>query len=258
MFQPKGHTSLAAVQLTSVVGPIGLPIQEAAYLPVVTADGVPFNAQHDYVIRMTKQQLPPAHAFWSLTLYDTEHGFFIPNDQGKYSVGENAGFELNQDGGIDIYVAAEQPAGVPAANWLPINRSISSSACTTLCWKKLPAGNRSHCNDSTKQLSISSIRVLIASSRRPLGDGLDVMRPLKEFRHDTDQKQFAGRRAGQHNGNCQHDGNRQRNGNAGKLYPGGIRQHATRQSSANRWCRRARSSASTRPSGQTNGGADEP
>jgi hypothetical protein len=30
--------------------------------------------------------------------------------------------KLNADGGIAIHVAAEQPAGVPAENWLPITR----------------------------------------------------------------------------------------------------------------------------------------
>jgi hypothetical protein len=71
---------------------------------------------------MTKDDLPPAEAFWSLTLYDMKNGFFIPNEQKKYSVGENAGMKLNEDGGIDIYVAAEKPKGVPDENWLPINR----------------------------------------------------------------------------------------------------------------------------------------
>jgi len=77
---------------------------------------------HDYVIRMTKDQLPPAEAFWSVTLYDMQNGFFIPNDRKKYSVGDNAGMKLNNDGGIDIYIAAEKPDGVPEENWLPINR----------------------------------------------------------------------------------------------------------------------------------------
>ena len=80
------------------------------------------NAQHDYVIRMSKEGLPPAQAFWSVTLYDFKNGFFIPNDRKKYSVGENAGMKLNEDGGIAIYIAAEQPKGVPDENWLPINR----------------------------------------------------------------------------------------------------------------------------------------
>ncbi len=79
------------------------------------------KAMHDYVIRMDANSLPPANAFWSLTLYDTEKGFFIPNDSKKYSVGENAGMRLNAQGGIEIHVAAEKPDGVPAENWLPIN-----------------------------------------------------------------------------------------------------------------------------------------
>jgi hypothetical protein len=80
------------------------------------------NAQHDYVIRMTREELPPAIAFWSATLYDTKQGFFIPNKEKKYSVGQNAGMRLNALGGIEIQIAAEQPKGVPAENWLPITR----------------------------------------------------------------------------------------------------------------------------------------
>jgi hypothetical protein len=122
LFQPKGKIPLHILLMQSVVGPIGLPAAEAMYPPVISNDGQPINAQNDYVIRMTKDDLPPAKAFWSLTLYDMKNGFFIPNEQKKYSVGENAGMKLNEDGGIDIYVAAEKPKGVPSENWLPINR----------------------------------------------------------------------------------------------------------------------------------------
>jgi len=71
---------------------------------------------------LDKDELPPAIAFWSLTLYDAKQGFFIPNEQRKYSVGENAGMKLDDSGGIEIDVAAQQPMGVPKENWLPINR----------------------------------------------------------------------------------------------------------------------------------------
>ena len=54
-------------------------------------------------------------------MYELNNGFFIPNDQKKYSVGENAGMKLNKDGGIEVYVAAEKPKGVPEENRLPIN-----------------------------------------------------------------------------------------------------------------------------------------
>lgn len=39
---------------------------------------------------------------------------FLANDHQKYSVGKN--------GGIEIYVAAEQPEGVPEESWLPVKR----------------------------------------------------------------------------------------------------------------------------------------
>jgi len=80
------------------------------------------NAQHDYIIRMAKKDLPPAEAFWSVTLYDVKDGFFISNDRKKYSVGENSGMKLDKDGSIAIYIAAQKPEGVPFENWLPINR----------------------------------------------------------------------------------------------------------------------------------------
>ena len=122
IFQPKGDTDLEAVLAVSIIGPIGLPQEEAIYPQVATADGEPANALYDYVIRMGKDDLPPAKAFWSLTLYDRERGLFIPNDRKKYSVGLNAGMKLDEDGGIAIHVAAEQPEGVPEENWLPIER----------------------------------------------------------------------------------------------------------------------------------------
>lgn len=122
IMRPKGQTDLEAMVIVSVIGPIGLPLEEATYPNVSSMDGKPLNAMNDYVIRMNKDQLPPAKAFWSLTLYDMQNGFFIPNDRKKYSVGENSGMKLNAEGGIEIYVAAEQPEGVPEKNWLPITR----------------------------------------------------------------------------------------------------------------------------------------
>jgi len=122
LFKTKGEMQQSLLLMQSVIGPIGLPATEAMYPPVPTVDGQPMNAQNDYVIRMTKDEMPPAKAFWSLTLYDSANGFFIPNDRKKYSVGENGGMKLNDDGGIEISVAAEKPEGVPEENWLPINR----------------------------------------------------------------------------------------------------------------------------------------
>jgi hypothetical protein len=122
LFRPKGEIGLELLLHQSVGGPIGVPADEAVYPTIITADGEPMNANNDYVIRMTAEELPPAGAFWSLTLYDTANGFFLPNDRKKYSVGENGGMKLDEDGGIEIYLAAEQPEGVPEENWLPVKR----------------------------------------------------------------------------------------------------------------------------------------
>jgi hypothetical protein len=122
LFLPKGDMTLEILTFQSVVGPIGQPASQAVYPPVVTADGAPMNAMHDYEIVMAAKDMPPAKAFWSMTLYENETGFFVPNDRFKYSVGENAGYELDKDGGIRIVIAAGQPEGVPEANWLPITR----------------------------------------------------------------------------------------------------------------------------------------
>ena len=122
LFKLKGEIGLDLLLFQSVFGPIGQPAVEAVYPAIATTDGKPMNAEHDYVIRMSKDEMPPAEAFWSCTLYDTENGFFIPNDRKKYSVGENGGMKLNEDGGIEIYIAEEKPEGVPEENWLPLNR----------------------------------------------------------------------------------------------------------------------------------------
>jgi hypothetical protein len=122
LFRPKGEIGLEYLLHQSVGGPIGVPADEAVYPTIMTADGEPMNANSDYAIRMKADELPPAGAFWSLTLYDTANGFFMPNDRKKYSVGENGGMKLDEDGGIEIYLAADKPEGVPEENWLPVKR----------------------------------------------------------------------------------------------------------------------------------------
>jgi len=122
LFLPKGQTSGELLLFQSILGPIGQPAIEAVYPSIATADGAPMTATQDYVIRIKAEDMPPATAFWSVTLYDTANGFFMPNERKKYSVGENGGMRLDADGGIAIYISAEQPAGVPDENWLPVVR----------------------------------------------------------------------------------------------------------------------------------------
>lgn len=124
MLDPKSmhELTLDALVNQSVIGPIGLPAAEAVHPPVTTRDGSPMNARYDCVIRMSKNDPPPAGAIWSVTLYDTKNGFFIPNGRRKYSVDPNAGMMLDGQGGITMSVATRKPGGVPEENWLPIVR----------------------------------------------------------------------------------------------------------------------------------------
>jgi hypothetical protein len=122
LFQPKGQMISELLTFQSILGPIGQPAEEAVYPSLGTTDGTPMNAINDYVIRIKSDDMPPALAFWSATLYDNANGFFIPNERKKYSVGENGGMKTDDQGGIAIYIAAEQPEGVPEENWLPLVR----------------------------------------------------------------------------------------------------------------------------------------
>jgi len=83
MFKTRGEISLETLLIQSVLGPIGLPATEALYPPVLTKDGQPMHAKNDYVIRMSKEALPPAKIFWSLTLIASANGFYLPKSQRK-------------------------------------------------------------------------------------------------------------------------------------------------------------------------------
>ena len=56
---------------------LGAPTPEDVLYPVTVADskGRTLNSDEDYVLHFEKGQLPPANAFWSLHVYNSQHGF---------------------------------------------------------------------------------------------------------------------------------------------------------------------------------------
>jgi hypothetical protein len=81
------------------------------------------GARHDYKLTFTKDQLPDAKRFWSLTAYTPRTVELIPNPANKYLVARyTPGLVYNADGGVTIYMSVTKPANVPAANWLPTRR----------------------------------------------------------------------------------------------------------------------------------------
>ena len=71
-------------------------------------------------IHFTKQQLPPAKFFWSMTLYILPERFLYDNPLNRYSIGDRTkGLKYDADGGLTIYVGHESPGPEHESNWLP-------------------------------------------------------------------------------------------------------------------------------------------
>lgn len=97
------------------LGPINAP-QEAMYWTThKDGAGHTLSGQHNYIMHFT--ELPPNHAFWSLTMGDAKNRF-VANPIDRYSVGDRSGLVPNADGSVDIYIQNTAPAGYES-NWLP-------------------------------------------------------------------------------------------------------------------------------------------
>ena len=73
-----------------------------------------------YVLRFTKDQIPQAKAFWSVTVYTAEYNLF-PNPTGRHSFGNvDRDLKYDKDGGVTFYLQADAPAKKLMSNWLPV------------------------------------------------------------------------------------------------------------------------------------------
>ena len=98
-------------------GPINVA-QEAVYWRTgVASTGQKLSGRHDYIMHFPAGQLPPNHAFWSLTMGDARN-HFVPNPINRFSVSDRSGLVPNADGSVDIYIQNAAPAG-HGFNWLP-------------------------------------------------------------------------------------------------------------------------------------------
>jgi hypothetical protein len=106
----------------AVITLVGLganPAQDAIYpLLLADADGQPIHGDHDYVLHFDKGEVPPVHAFWSVTMYAAE-GFQIPNELDRFALGDRDPLTYNADGSLDIYVQQRNPGPDRESNWLP-------------------------------------------------------------------------------------------------------------------------------------------
>ncbi|HEY4170641.1 MAG TPA: DUF1254 domain-containing protein [Reyranella sp.] len=111
----------AAVALTALAA---LEVAEATYLICSSdAEGRPLDGSRHYMLRFPAGQLPPAKAFWSLSMYElTPEGraFFTDNPLSRYAIGDRTrGLTHGADGSLDILIQHDRPEEGREANWLP-------------------------------------------------------------------------------------------------------------------------------------------
>jgi hypothetical protein len=110
----------------AIVALVGLganQVEDAIYpLNQTDAEGKPVTAENKYVLHFSKDELPPADAFWSLTLYDGE-GFQVANRLNRFAIGDRNPLKFNADGSLDLYVQNASPGPEKETNWLPAPES---------------------------------------------------------------------------------------------------------------------------------------
>lgn len=97
---------------------LGCNLPEDALYPgtATDGDGQTLTGAHRYVLWFEAGQLPPADAFWSLTMYD-EAGFQVPNPIERYAIAMISG--LLTTAPWRSSVQHDSPGTERESNWLP-------------------------------------------------------------------------------------------------------------------------------------------
>ncbi|NUP14462.1 MAG: DUF1254 domain-containing protein [Polyangiaceae bacterium] len=114
---------------------LGANTLEDAFYPTALTDseGRPFDSGGKYVVHFEKDQIPPARAFWSLTMYNDEQ-FFADNPINRYAIGDRDALKYNADGSLDLYISRASPGADKESNWLPAPASGAFSMNLRLYW----------------------------------------------------------------------------------------------------------------------------
>jgi hypothetical protein len=73
-----------------------------------------------YTLLFPKGQLPPAKAFWSITMYDGKTQYLVANPLKRYLLNSTMlkSFKYGNDGSLTIDVQKDSPGVAKDANWL--------------------------------------------------------------------------------------------------------------------------------------------
>jgi hypothetical protein len=110
--------------LVALTGLAALEPAEAIYITcTVDSDGRPLDGAGRYELTFPAGGQPPAHAFWSLTMYEVTlegRAFLVDNPIGRYAIGDRtAGLIRSPDGSLTLHLQHERPDKGRGANWLP-------------------------------------------------------------------------------------------------------------------------------------------
>src|SRR5262249_14074066 len=99
---------------------IGANLAKDAISPTafVDGDGQALNGANRYTLHFEKGNLPPAKAFWSLTMYDAQ-SFLAANPINRYNIAGWVPLTHNPDGSLDVYIQQNPPGTPKESNWLP-------------------------------------------------------------------------------------------------------------------------------------------
>jgi hypothetical protein len=96
---------------------------EEAFYPETTfdADGEEFDgSKHAYILHFGADELLPAKAFWSLTMYKLPEQLLVENEINRYVISSaTEGLKYNEDGSLDVYIQKDEPGKEKESNWLP-------------------------------------------------------------------------------------------------------------------------------------------
>ena len=79
------------------------------------------TSKHAYTLTFPKDGLPPANAFWSVTMYDGTSQLLIQNPINRYLINSPMlpGLKRNADGSLTLHIQKDSPGADLESNWLP-------------------------------------------------------------------------------------------------------------------------------------------
>ena len=141
-------------RMLGTIGIYGNSKQEAMYpIYYVDADKQKLSGANRYTLRFAPGQLPPVHAFWSLTMYELPESLLVDNFINRYLINSPMLPQLKRDsdGGLTLYIQHESPGKEKEANWLPAPEG-PFSMYLRLYWPKEDALNGQWTAPQTKRL----------------------------------------------------------------------------------------------------------